>query len=63
MTAAEKKPFIEQWTYPVGNAEAERKVRQAVQDRIDSGINAVAVARNFEDGKEYYGVERIEIGP
>lgn len=51
---------IEIWYYPMGNPQAEEKVRTAAEERISNGRNVVMVPRPQGEDAAYYNVERIE---
>lgn len=53
---------IEIWSYPSGNAEAEKATRKAAQERIGGGRSIVLVPKPPGDQAQQFGVQHIEPG-
>ncbi len=53
---------IEIWYYPMANADAEKKMRKAAEEKIGNGRNVILVPRPTGEDGQVYGVERIEPG-
>jgi len=54
---------IEIWHYPAGNDEAERRTRQAAEERLGGGRSIVLVPVTPGEDADLYGLQHIEPGP